>query len=225
MARKRVDRDRPGGMARVAAGHADGPGPSVRPAPQATSSAGRIGPVSRRRTRPRAPENAMLATVAKPCSSARSASSSGRCGRRRAGRGRRRRRTSSPRGARPTARAARPPRRRPTPEAPGLDHEARPGVQVARVVADEVAEQAEGGALGRRVGPRARAHDVRAARRVELRDDPGVREAHERHRRRQRLEREQQTAAARNGTTCATVVSVHSRPRRRRRASSTRGRQ
>ena len=61
-------------------------------------------------------------------------------------------RSSSRRAGRPAATSSAP--ASPTshvPSAPALEHEPGPRVQLARVVADEVAEQAERGALGRAV--------------------------------------------------------------------------
>ncbi len=76
-------------------------------------------------------------------------------------------------------------------------------MQLARLVADEVAEQADGALLGLgaavapAAAPRAaRAQDVRAALRVELGDDPGVREADERDRQRERLQPHEQRRRA-----------------------------
>ncbi len=65
----------------------------------------------------------------------------------------------------------------PRAQQPGLEHEPRAGVQVAWLVADEVAEQADRALLGP-VGPAwPRAQHVGPALRVELGNDPGVREA------------------------------------------------
>ena len=111
-------------------------------------------------------------------------------------------------------------------ERAALDHEPGCGVQVARRVPDEVAEQAERGALrGGASSCRPRPHDVGAARGVERRDDPRVREARERDRRAAQDSQHSSAAVPTNGTTCATVVSVHSRPRRSSRSPSARGRQ
>ena len=114
----------------------------------------------------------------------------------------------------------------PDAERAALEHEAGARVQVARLVADEVAEQAERGALRPAVRARPAAQDVRAALGVQLGDHPRVRE--------QRRTRPAPPAARAHSSTprrrqerdvCATVVSVHSRPRRSRRRASTRGRQ
>ena len=134
----------------------------------------------RRRSRHGAPLNARLATVAKPSSSARSASS--RCAMRSAG--------GQPGLGHLDAPAEHaPPAGRhehragladePDAERAALRHQAGLRVQLARVVADEVAEQAERALLGPVLGPRLGPHDVRAAPRVELRDRPRVREQRE----------------------------------------------
>ena len=160
---------------------------------RAASSAGRISLRMRRRSRQRAPANDRLATVAKPCSSLRSASS--RCAMR------------SPDGSSPARRvagvdldavavdapaAAGQQHRAGLADDPGaeparLEHEPGAGVQLARLVADEVAEQADGALLGSVGLARPRAQDVGPALRVELGDDPGVRQAGERDRQRERL--------------------------------------
>ena len=205
--------------------------PSRRAAATPASSAGRISGGSRRRTRQRAPAKARLATVAKPSSSARSASSRwamrsppGRSG------------SSTPHAV-ADARAARRGRTSSAPaspdephaQPPALEHQPGARVQVARVVADEVPEQPDRSALG--AGRRAAAcgRTTLAPRcGVELRDDPRVRDARQRDRQRQRLDqRAAATPAAMNGTTCATVVSVHSGrcgPGARRRRAGASGR-
>ena len=66
----------------------------------------------------------------------------------------------------------------PDAEAAALHHEAGARVQVARVVADEVAEQPERGASAASPRRAARAHDLRAAVGVQLGDRPGMRERH-----------------------------------------------
>ena len=139
-------------------------------------------------------------------------------------------RTSSRSGARRARPAARPPGpTQPGPEPPALQDQPGPGVQLARVVADQVAEQPERRALGARrrgaprgawaarrsrpAGRRARGSPTRARRRRASRAAAsGCRTT-------------SSTPTARNGTTWATVLSVHSAPRRRRRCASARGRQ
>ena len=160
----------------------------VRRAPDASRGG------SRRRTRQRAPLNARLATVAKPCSSSRSASSrwamrsaAGRLGVVDA---------HAPAVHAPAARAheqrARPPppaRRR----APRARARARCAACRSRASwPTRSPSRPSGGALGRRVrAAAAGASDVRAALGVELGDDPGVDERDHRHRGRERLERHQ----------------------------------
>jgi hypothetical protein len=102
----------------------------------------------------------------------------------------------------PPAREQQRPRRpeQPCPERAALEHEPGPGVQRPGVVADEVAEEPGGRALGARrrgcgVPPGALGtHDVGAALRVELRDHPGVREGHQRHREGDRRQDDEQHA-------------------------------
>ena len=182
---------------------------------------------SRRRTRQRAPLNARLATVAKPCSSSRRASS--RCamrspdGRSAASALTHQQSTRRPPGrtssapASPTTQTPRRPRSRDEPGA------ARAG-------------RARRGRRGRRAGRRRRAPaprrpagagaDVRAAAGVELGDHPGV---HERHRPRPGTRAAPAPAAAprsRRTARCGRRSSASTaRPRRRSRAASSRGRQ
>ena len=66
-----------------------------------------------------------------------------------------------------------------TPSAPRSSTSPVAGVQLARLVADEVAEQAERRALRPVAAPRAAAQHVRAALGVQLRDHPRVREQDE----------------------------------------------
>ena len=155
------------------------------------SSAGRCPGGSRRRTRQRAPLNARLATVANPCSSVRSASS--RCAIRSAD-GSRRSSTCTHQQStrRPRTSSAPPSPTTQTPSAPRSTHEAGAGVQLARLVADQVAQQAERGPLRPVGGARPAPEHGRAALGVQLRDRPRVREQDHVERSRQRLEREQQ---------------------------------
>ncbi len=140
-----------------------------------------------------APLKARFATVAKPASSSRSASS--RWAVRSADGSSRVRpaRTSSRPGGRPgrTSSAPASPTSQ-TPSAPRSGREPGARVQRARVVAEQVAEQAERRPLGRVAGARPRADDVRAAVRVQRRDPPRVHDGDRRDRERQRLERHQQ---------------------------------
>ena len=205
--------------------------PPVERRVAASQRAGRIGAAaSRRRTRQRAPANARFATVAKPCSSARSASS--------------RWAMRSPAGSvgvvdahaaavhAPAAAAA-------TSSAPAspTSHDAERARARARGRCARAA-RARRGRRGRRAAraPRARpprgaarprAHDVGAALGVELGDDPGVREAGERDGR-------APAAGARSSSDAGgeerhDVRDRRQRPQRararRRRSSSTRGRQ
>ena len=173
---------------------------------------------SRRRTRHGAPANAWLATVAKPCSSVRSASSrwairsdggsSSPLGRRRRSSGRRARR------ARRAARRARRPARRPA--SPRSMRQPGRALQLARVVAEQVAEQALRDRLGvARCGRRA-ACTVLAPRTAYR---PGMIQACASAIAPTGADSgsisNRTTATTQNGTTCATIVSVHSRARMR----------
>ena len=162
------------------------------------SSAGRSGLARRRRTRQRAPLNARLATVAKPSSSSRSASS--RCATRSpegsAGSGTltQQQNTRRPPGRTSTAPAS---PTQPHAERAALGHQARPRVQLARVVADQVAEQPEPTRArpprsAARLRPAARSR--RGARRAP--GSPTRGRAARSDRERQRLERQQQPRGA-----------------------------
>ena len=153
-----------------------GPTSAAIAAPRRAPAASR--PAPRRRTPPRAPENARLATVAKPCSSARRASSrwamrsaDGRSG-----------------SVDADAPAVHPPPARAHEQRAGLADEPRCRGARARARRPSArAGRAPRGRRGRRAG-RARSrsarrrraargpHDVGAALGVERRDDPGVRE-------------------------------------------------
>ena len=196
-----------------------------RDARRAASSAGRTGLGSRRRTRQRAPAKAWLATVAKPASSARSASS--RCAIRSldgsAGVG----------GSHAPAVHAAPAHEQraglphePDAERAALEHEPGAGVQLPRFVADEVAEQPERRRLRRLPRPRARLDDLRAPVRVELGDRPRVDQQDDPDRHGHGVESRASgppwRASARPGTT---ADAVQAKPFSRSRSSSMRGRQ
>ena len=121
---------------------------------------------------PRAPLNARLATVAKPASSSRSASS--RWAMRSAEAGRASARDApavhAPPAGRDQQRAGL--AHQPDAERAALQHQAGPRVQLARLVADEVAEQPERAALGARRAARLRPHHVGAALRRTARGSP-----------------------------------------------------
>ena len=84
----------------------------------------------------------------------------------------------------------------PHPEPAPLDRHPRPRLQVARTMIEQVAEQPHRHALGLRRSRVARAHDLRPARRVQLRNRPRVDQQHERHRRQDRREHRQCYRAA-----------------------------
>ena len=167
-----------------------------------------------------APLKARLATVAKPCSSARSASS--RCAVRsppRAARGRRAHApavNAAPAGAHAAARRASPTSQ--TPSAPRSSTSPVRGVQVARLVADEVAEQPErdgcAPGLGAGAAPAARRRDARAAPGVELGDHPRVRE---------RVGRDREASAARAPAGARRRHERHACARRCRASTAARG--
>ena len=154
-----------------------------------------------------APLNARLATVAKPCSSLAQREQQVRD----AVGGRQRRGPSTlhaPAVHAPAARAheqrARLPHE-PDAERAALEHEPGARVQLARLVADEVAEQPERGRSGPSPARGRRPDHVRAALGVELRDRPRV---HEQDRPRPATDSgssvSSSAATATNGTVCAT---------------------
>ena len=174
-----------------------------------------------------APLKARLATVAKPVSSSRSASS--RCAVRSAdgSAGRRRARTSSARGGRRGARAARPP-------PPRARRRGRPRSSTSPVRAcssraswpTRSPSRPSAVASARLAAPPARAHDLRAAVGVQLGDRP--RRARARARRPGASHGSTPTripAVTTNGTLWAAVLSVHRRPRARSARASTGRRQ
>jgi len=86
----------------------------------------------------------------------------------------------------------------PDPELPALHRQAGLALEVARVMTQEVAEESLRDRLSGLVARPARRPDrVRAAERVQFGDDPSVREARERDRQRERLERDQRDARQR----------------------------
>ena len=189
--------------------------------------AGRI----RRSSRGAAPARAAEGQVGdggETASSSRSASSSGRCGRR-AGSSASATRTQQQKTRRPPGRDEQRARLPHQPHAEGaaLEHQPGAGVQRRGPRGRRGRRAARAPALGaRRRGGALGAHHVRAALRVELGDEPRLRERDQPTRRRPAAEGGRAaTATTTNGTTWATVVSVHSAPRRRSARSSTRGRQ
>ena len=168
------------------------------------SSAGRARGGIRRRSRHGAPLNARLATVAKPCSSVRSASS--RCamrspeGRPGSGTWTHQQNTRRPPGGTSTAPAS------PTSQTPSAPRSGTSPVCACSSRASwptRSPSRPSATRSGAVLGPRLRPHDVGPAPRVELRDRPRVREQREPDRERQRLEREQQAGGARRTGPCA----------------------
>ena len=166
-------------------------------ASRAASRAGRMRRGRRRETRQGAPAKAWFATVAKPSSSTRSASS--RCAIRSDGgssrsTARNAEAVHAPAPGRHEQRAAL--AEQPDAELAALEGEPGLALELALVVAEQVAEQPLRHGLSRR-GPRLlRPHDARPPERVQLGDDPGVRERGERHRRGERLEPDHPHAGA-----------------------------
>ena len=160
---------------------------------RAAASAGRIAPVDAARSRHGAPANAWFATVAKPSSSVRSASS--RWAIRSEG-GSSGSVVAHAEAVHAAAAVGHEQRARlahePDAEPAALERQPGRALELALLVAEQVAEQALRHRLGALVARAPFGRSTFAPRNgVELGDDPRVRQAGDRHRGRQRLEREQ----------------------------------